>query len=107
MRQGVEQAALQPARVRALPDEVGAIRQAREEVRPMATEVLVDRLLGVQAEIFADQFHRDHLAIRQQRQRAALAPLARGEMGFDKIVNLAEHGNDQFVELHWVLRPLV
>lgn len=73
---------------------------------PVPAEVLVDGLLGVQAQVLAHQFHGDHLAIRQLRQGAALPESASGEMRVDKVIDVAEHGNDQLVELHWVLRPL-
>jgi hypothetical protein len=78
--------------VRRLADEGGAVHtpQGREPVTPVAAEVLVQALVGVDAPELADAFNGQDLAVRQDRLWAALAEPPAAQPVIDQAVDRDE-----------------
>ena len=88
--------------VRRLPGEGGTmdLPQAGEQVAEVAPEVGVQAPVGVEAEELADDLDRQHLAVRQDRRRAALAQPTLAAQVADEVVHEAEHGDDEGLQVH-------
>jgi hypothetical protein len=72
--------------------------QPREPVAPVAAEVLVQALVGVDAQELPDTFNGQDLTVGQGRLGAALVqPLA---LAGQSVVDQAEHGDDEGHKLH-------
>ena len=74
--------------------------QAREQVAEVAPEVGVQALVGVEAEELADDLGREHLAVGEDRRRAALPQPAIVAEVADEIVHEAENGDDEGLQVH-------
>ena len=74
--------------------------QAGEQVAEVAPEVGVQAPVGVEAEELADDLDRQHLAVRQDRRRAALAQPTIAAQVADEVVHEAEHGDDEGLQVH-------
>jgi len=74
--------------------------QAREQVAEVAPEVGVQALVGVEAEELADDLGREHLAVGEDRRRAALPQPAIVAEVADEVVHEAENGDDEGLQVH-------
>ena len=74
--------------------------QAGKQVAEVAPEVGVQAPVGVEAEELADDLDRQHLAVRQDRRRAALAQPTLAAQVADEVVHEAEHGDDEGLQVH-------
>src|SRR3954470_2703049 len=63
-------------------------------------EVGVQALVGVEAEELADDLDRQHLAVREDRCRAALAQPTLAAQVADEVVHDAEHDDDEGLQVH-------
>src|SRR4051812_29331550 len=74
--------------------------EAGEQVAEVAPEVGVQVPVRVEAEELADDLDRQHLAVRQDRRRAALAQPAAAAKVADEVVHEAEHDDDEGLQVH-------
>ena len=72
------------------------LTQGREPVAPVAAEVLVQALIGVDAEELPDAFDGQDLAVGQDRLGAALAQPPTGQ----QVIDQAVHGDQQRRSIH-------
>src|SRR4051812_11705296 len=88
--------------VRRLPCEGGTMDRAKagEQVAEVAPEVGVQAPVGVEAEELADDLDRQHLAVGEDRRRAALAQSTLAAQVADEVVHEAEGGNDEGLQVH-------
>ena len=85
-----------------LSQEGGAVHlpQAGEQVAEVAPEVGVQAPVRVEAEELADDLHRQHLAVREGRPRAALTKPTFAAKVADEVVHETEDGDDQGLQVH-------
>src|SRR3954449_12061984 len=97
-----QSACLGHPQVRRLAQERGAVDlpEAGEQVAEVAPEVGVEALVGVEAEELADDLDRQHLAVREDRCRAALAQPTFAAQVAEEVVHEAEHGDDEGLQVH-------
>src|SRR4051794_24318802 len=77
------------------------LRQGREPLFVVPAEVGVEVLVGVDAQIFADDLDGQDLRVGELGGRVALAQLS----SFKPIVDEAENGYDEGVKIHEKRRP--
>src|SRR4051794_39209264 len=74
--------------------------KAGEQVAEVAPEVGVQAPVGVEAEELADDLDRQHLAVGEDRRRAALTEPTFAAQVADEVVHEAEHGDDEGLQVH-------
>ncbi len=74
--------------------------QAWEQVAEVVPEVGVQAPVRVDAEELADDLDGQHLAVREDRSRAALAQFAAAAQLTDEVVHEAEDGDDEGLQVH-------
>jgi hypothetical protein len=90
------QLGLDRPQIGSLTDKGGAVDAAKagEPVAPVAAEVLVDALVGVDAQELADALDGQHLAVAERRLRAALTQPDPSQPLIDRAVDSAEQGRN-------------
>jgi hypothetical protein len=89
-----------------LADKQGAVLQGREKVAIVSLEVVVQILIGVQLQVFATDFHRDDLLIRQRRCKPAPPEF---EWSADDTILFHYQtidGYDKSISIHWLISPV-
>jgi len=87
--------------VRCLSQECFTAGELREEMAVKSFEETEDGLIGIEAEKFADDFHRKYFAIRQLRLWASGSESPVREEFFHKIISFAEDIYDKIVKVHF------
>src|SRR5690348_6959888 len=78
--------------------------EAREELGPVTAEVAVDRVVGLEAEVFAGRLHGDDFAVVEVWGRAPLAQAHSVQHVLEGIVRHAVHSDEKGFEVHGRLR---